>query len=231
MTIETRYSDLGDSAAREDIRNGNTCPVEDVDDGAVLHHLGLDDGGREARAILHDAAERAERDGCPDDGADALEAARAAALRGYREAMEAAVDDETRGERDFRDGVGYDPSRSQPWRDGWAREQRAHDDRIARRTTAEDATTGAHVTCGYDGRPHCTDEYVYDRGRGFRAQAVTMRGTLDDVIARWSDDRSRVGASDEIRDASDRVVARVEPVFADVHGARQPVEYRMTKIA
>ena len=82
-----------------------------------------------------------------------------------------------------------------------------------------------------DAVTHCTDEYTYDRGRGLRAQGVTMRGTLDDVIARWSDDRARIGASDEIRDASGRVVARVEPVFAEVHGARQPVEYRMTRVA
>lgn len=80
-------------------------------------------------------------------------------------------------------------------------------------------------------RMRCTDEYVYDRGRGFRAQTITMRGALDDVIARWSDDRSRIGASDEIRDATGRVVARVEAVFADIHGARQPVEYRMTRVA
>ena len=89
-TIETRYADRGDSAAREDIRNGNACPVEDIEERAVLAHLGLDDGGRDARAILRDAAERAALDGCPDDGAEVLEAAHAAALRGYREAMEAA---------------------------------------------------------------------------------------------------------------------------------------------
>jgi hypothetical protein len=91
-TIETYYADRGDSAAREDIRNGTACPVEDIDDGMVLQHLGLDDGGREARGILRDAAERAERDDCPDDGAEVLETARAAALRGYREAMGAESD-------------------------------------------------------------------------------------------------------------------------------------------
>ena len=88
-TTEQRYQDRGDSAAREDIDEGNTCPVEDIDDGMVLQHLGLDDGGAEARGILRDAAERAERDGYPDDGAEMLEAARAGALRGYRAAMEA----------------------------------------------------------------------------------------------------------------------------------------------
>ena len=80
-------------------------------------------------------------------------------------------------------------------------------------------------------RMRCTDEYTYDRGRGFRAQSITRRATLDDVIARWRDDRARIGASDEIRDASGRVVARVEAVFAELGGVRQPVEYRMTKIA
>ena len=92
MTIETRYSDRGDSAAREDIRNGNACPVEDIDERAVLAHLGLDDGGREARSILRDAAERAERGGYAEDGDGraALALARLAALRGYREALAAA---------------------------------------------------------------------------------------------------------------------------------------------
>lgn len=90
-TIETRYSDCGDSAAREDIRNGNARRVEDIDEGMVLQHLGLDDAGREARRILRDAAERAEDgDYDDDDGAEVLGAARAAALRGYREAMRAA---------------------------------------------------------------------------------------------------------------------------------------------
>ena len=88
-TIETRYSARGDSAAREDIRSGNTCPITDIDEGMVLQHLGLDDGGEEARAILRDAAERAERGGYAEDGDGraALALARLAAMRGYRAAM------------------------------------------------------------------------------------------------------------------------------------------------
>ena len=87
MTTEQRYYDRGASAAREDIDEGNACRVEDIDEGAVLAHLGLDDNGMETRAILADAAYRADDGEYADDGAELLEAARAAALRGYRDAM------------------------------------------------------------------------------------------------------------------------------------------------
>lgn len=92
MTTEQRYYDRGASAAREDIDEGNACRVEDIDEGAVLAHLGLDDNGMETRAILADAAYRADDGEYADDGAELLEAARAAVLRGYREAMRAERD-------------------------------------------------------------------------------------------------------------------------------------------
>lgn len=40
---------------------------------------------------------------------------------------------------------------------GWAREQSAHDARIAARTTHEDAVEGRHVGCGYADCPHCAE--------------------------------------------------------------------------
>jgi len=67
------------------------------------------------------------------------------------------VDAETQGESAFRAGDGYDVRRGETWCLGWAREQSAHDARIARRTTHEDAVEGRHVGCGHADCPHCAE--------------------------------------------------------------------------
>lgn len=75
----------------------------------------------------------------------------------YEQACEAEVDAETLGEAAFRAGEGYDVRRGPVWCLGWAREQSAHDARVAARTTMEDAIEGRHVGCGYADCPHCVE--------------------------------------------------------------------------
>lgn len=89
LTVEQRYYERGYSIAREDICNRIACRVENINENVVLQRLGLDYSGAEARAILRDSAERTARNGEHFDGSNLLEIARAAALRGYREALRA----------------------------------------------------------------------------------------------------------------------------------------------
>jgi hypothetical protein len=90
------------------------------------------------------------------DAAGDVEALGRAQAR-YAEACEGEIDAETEGERAFRAGDGYDARRGETWCLGWAREQSAHDARIAARTTHEDAVEGRHVGCGYADCPHCAE--------------------------------------------------------------------------
>lgn len=73
-----RYAEKGYAAALEDLRGGAHPAADDIDEGGLWQHLGLDDGGREARIL----------DGGEVPGWD-LDAARLAVVSGYREAMEA----------------------------------------------------------------------------------------------------------------------------------------------
>jgi hypothetical protein len=73
--IHRTYEERGQSAADEDIRAGNVPSAsEPTDDGMVLQHLGLDDGGAEDRMLLAEHA---------DGGPAAVTLARDAALAGY----------------------------------------------------------------------------------------------------------------------------------------------------
>lgn len=83
MTIDTHtasriaraYEERGDSAAREDICEGNAPPTaETADAGMVLQHLGLDDGGAETRMLLAEHG---------DDGPAVAVLARDSVMRGY----------------------------------------------------------------------------------------------------------------------------------------------------
>ena len=73
------YEERGDSAAADDIRAGNTA--DGIDDGMVLQHLGLDDGGAEDRML---------REKHGDDGPAVVVLARDAVLRGYHARVAAA---------------------------------------------------------------------------------------------------------------------------------------------
>lgn len=67
------YREMGYEAAGDDLRAGSLpATVDAIDEGAVLLHLGLDDGGAETRAIL------------ATGDADDVTAARDAVLDGYR---------------------------------------------------------------------------------------------------------------------------------------------------
>jgi len=78
--MTTHYESIGSAAALEDRRAGNS--LAPLDEGAVLAHVGLDDGGREARAILSGEVAGYE-------GAEGVERASAEVLRGYRDEMAA----------------------------------------------------------------------------------------------------------------------------------------------
>lgn len=73
--LVARYRDLGDSAAREDLRAGNVLPTTYQELGASLDaHLGLCEGGAEWRAL---------RAQYPDHADAVVECASDAAAAGY----------------------------------------------------------------------------------------------------------------------------------------------------
>jgi hypothetical protein len=75
--IERRYEARGESAQSEDADDADQKPPtcrDDIDEGMLAQHLGLDDGGREAEMLREEHGPL---------GDAAVEAAREAALRGY----------------------------------------------------------------------------------------------------------------------------------------------------